>query len=527
MTKIIIADEIEVSGLGPLQGTNGFRLVHVKDQAQLSKEIGDADALLVRSKTKVDSDLLELGAKLKFVGRAGVGVDNIDVASASKKGIIVANVPGGNTISAAEHTLALLLAVSRNVPRAHASTASGLWERNKFIGTELQGKTLGLLGFGRIGKEVAKRCMAFEMKILAYDPFVSEEHMKSFGVQPGAFDEVISKSDYISLHLPVTEQSKGVINAAALKKMKPDCRLINCARGELVDEAALVNALKAKTIKAAALDVYSSEPPANKELLALDNVILTPHLGASTEEAQVKVAHELSLTLRDFFEKGLIRNAVNVPSVDPEVLEKASPYIRLAEGLGKFIAQIVEGGLQEIKVEFAGDFTVAMRNLLNLSVIKGVLTSAMGEGKVNWVNAIPFAKERGIRIEEKATSEQEDFTSLISVNVKTDKQTRTISGTLLSKGNPRIVRIDGLTVDVIPEGHLLIFSNIDRPGVIGFIGTLLGENKINIAEFQVGRRKAGGEAVSIVKVDSPVPPEIVRKIKSFSGITNVWLVTIS
>ena len=526
MIKILVADEIDEAGLEPLEGRNGFKIVIVKDQTQLLKEIGDAEALLVRSKTKVDSALVEAGKKLKFVGRAGVGVDNIDVNFASKKGIVVANVPGGNTISAAEHTLALLLALSRNLPKAHASVAAGLWERNKFVGTELQGKTLGLIGFGRIGREVAKRALSFEMKVLAYDPYVSLAHVKSQGVQPVSYDEVLSKSDYISLHMPVTDQTRGIINESALKKMKPECRLINCARGELLDEPALIAALKAKKIKAAALDVYSSEPPKNKELLALDNVILTPHLGASTEEAQVKVAYELSLSLKDFFEKGVVRNAVNLPSIEPEVLEKSSPYLKLAEKLGKFIIQIVEGGLEEIKVEFAGDFTAPMRNILNLSVIKGALSTAMGEREVNWVNAMPIAQERGIRMTEAASTEKEDFTSLITVKVKTDKQTRSLSGTILTKGNPRIVRIDDLSLDIVPEGTMLIFTNVDRPGVVGFIGTLLGENKINIAAFQVGRKEVGGEAVSVLNVDSPVPSEIVKKIRSFSGITNVWIVNI-
>ena len=526
MTKIVIADEIDAEGLKPLKGKNGFTLVHVQDTPQLLKEIGDAQALLVRSKTQVDDSLLARGPQLKFVGRAGVGVDNIDVPSASKRGIVVANVPGGNTISAAEHTMALLLAVSRNIPKAHASLSQGLWERNKFIGTELQGKTLGLIGFGRIGREVARRAMSFEMKVLAYDPFVSEQNMKAQGVSAASLDEVLEKSDYISLHMPVTEQTKGMINEKTLAQMKTECRLINCARGELVDETALVNALKSGKIKAAALDVFSSEPPKSKDLLTLDNVVLTPHLGASTQEAQVKVAFELSLALKDFFDRGVIRNAVNLPSVEPEVLERVSPFMKLAESLGTFIAQVVEGGLKEIQVDFAGDFSPPMRNILNLSVIKGVLASAMGEGAVNWVNAMPIAQERGIRLLDSSTPQAEAFTALITVKVKTDKQSRSVSGTVLSSGHSRIVRIDELSVDIVPEGRMIIFTNIDRPGVVGFIGTLLGNHNINIAAFQVGRKQIGGEAISILNVDSPVPASIMKEILDFSGITNVWLVKI-
>ncbi|OGR82869.1 MAG: phosphoglycerate dehydrogenase [Elusimicrobia bacterium RIFCSPLOWO2_01_FULL_54_10] len=526
-TKIVVADEIDAEGLEPLQGKNGFKLVVVNDPARLAAEIGDAQALLVRSKTKVDAALLEKGKALKFVGRAGVGVDNIDVASASKRGIVVANVPGGNTISAAEHTMAMILAISRNIPKAHASVSAGLWERNKFIGTELQGKTLGLLGFGRIGREVARRALSFEMKVMAYDPFVSEQNMKAQGILAASMDDVLAKSDYISLHMPVTDQTKAMINAQALAKMKPDCRLINCARGELVDEPALVAALKAKKIKGAALDVFSAEPPKTKDFLTLDNVVLTPHLGASTEEAQVKVAYELSLALRDFFDRGVIRNAVNLPSVEPELLERVTPFIKLSEALGTFIAQVVEGGMEEIRVEFAGDFSPPMRNLLNLSAVKGILSSAMGEGAVNWVNAMPIAKDRGIRLEDASTTDTRDYTALITLKVKTDKQTRSVSGTILTSGKPRIVRIDEMSVDIVPEGHMIIFTNIDQPGVVGFIGTLLGKNNINIAAFQVGRKQAGGEAVSVLNVDSPVPAPVMDEIRGFSGIKNVWMVKIA
>lgn len=521
--KILVADGIDQESLEQLN-SNGLQLVFIKDQQQLLKEITDADALLVRSKTKVNAELISAGKKLRFIGRAGVGVDNIDVVSASKNGIVVTNVPGGNTISAAEHTFALILALARNIPQSHATVRGGGWSREKFTGIELQDKTLGLLGFGRIGKEVAKRAQSFEMKVMAYDPFVSEEHMKSFGIVPASLDAILSAADYISLHMPSNDQTKKMINEQTIAKMKPDCRLVNCARGELIDEEALVKALKAKKIRAAALDVFTQEPPQNKELLALDNVILTPHLGASTEEAQVKVAKDLASSLKDFFEKGLIRNAVNLPSVDKETLEKASPYSALSEKMGKFASQIIEGGIQEVSIEFYGDFSAAMRNLLTLSVIKGTLSTALGESAINLVNAVPIAKERGIRIEESAFSNPQDFTTLITVRIKTDKGTKSASGTILSLGRPRIVRIDDLPVDVAPEGHMLIFTNIDRPGVVGFIGTILGENNINIAGFQVGRKSAGGEAVSILNVDSPIPANLLKKIEDFPGITHTWLV---
>lgn len=526
LIKVIVADGIDADGLGPVNSNGSFNLVFVKDQAELDREIGDAQALLVRSKTKVTADFLKKAPNLKFVGRAGVGIDNIDVPASTQRGIVVQNVPGGNTISAAEHTFALILALSRNIPQADASTRSGQWKREKFVGTELQGKVLGLIGFGRIGKEVAKRAQSFEMKVMAYDPFVSEAHMKSNGIAPATMDDVFKKADYISLHIPVTEQSRNLINDETLAKMKPDARLINCARGELVDEAALLKALEAKKIKGAALDVFTSEPPKNQDLFKHENLILTPHLGASTEEAQVKVALELGSSMKDFFEKGVVRNAVNLPSLEPEVLEKATPYVKLSEKLGRFVAQIVEGGIQEITIEFAGEFSNPVRNVLTLAAIKGILANAMGAREINWVNALPIAKERGILVKDSASSESEDYTSLITIKVKTDKKARSVSGTILSKGSPRIVRVDDLPVDITPEGHLLVFTNIDRPGVVGFIGTLLGENKINIAAFQVGRKSVGGEAVSVLNVDTAVSPELVGKIRGFSGITNVWVVNL-
>ncbi len=523
--KVVVTDGIDAEGLEPIANNNGFQICFVEEAAKLAKELENADALLVRSKTKVTAALLDGAKKLKFVGRAGVGVDNIDISAATRRGIVVANAPGANTISAAEHTFALLLTLSRNISQSDASVKSGLWKRDKYIGTELLGKTLGLLGFGKIGNEVAKRAMAFGMKVLVYDPFVSESHMKSLGVHPMCLEDILKTSDYISLHLPATEKTKNIIDAKAFSLMKPEARLINCARGDLIDESALVDALEKKKIKGAALDVYKTEPLANDAIRKLENVILTPHLGASTEEAQAKVALEVSIAVRDFFEKGLIRNAVNLPSLEPEVLEKISPYLTLAEKLGKFISQISEGGLKEVKVEFSGDFSNTMRNILKLSVLRGILSTALKE-EVNWVNAETIAMERGIRLEETAVSEAEDYTSLITVKVKTDKGKKSVSGTIFSKGNPRIVRIDELTVDVIPQGYLLIYSNIDRPGVVGFIGTLLGKNQINIAAFQVGRKSLGGEAVSILNVDLEIPKEVIKEIKQFSGITNVWTVNL-
>lgn len=523
MIKILIADPISDSGLQVFQGNGRFHVETREKMSldQLKKAVADADAVIVRSETKITADVLTSGKKIKIVGRAGVGVDNIDVVAASRQGVLVVNVPGGNTVSAAEHTLALLLALSRNIPQANAHLKSGEWKRSQFTGTELQGKTLGLVGLGRIGREVAKRAQSFGMTVMGYDPYASEDYAKAFNITLGTLEDVYKEADYISLHVPLNETTHHLLNAKTLPKLKAGVRIINCARGGIIDEQALLAAIQSGHVKGAALDVFEEEPPPkNHPLFALPQVIVTPHLGAATEEAQVKVAQELAETIRDYFLQGTVRNAVNLPTLGAEEYKELEPYILLAEKLGKFASQFSEGAVKELRIIYAGEISQKNTTSLTLGALKGFLSPIL-DTEVNLVNAPPLAKERGLQWAETKTSQSEDYTSLISLRVISGKAKLSIAGTLLAKNNPRIVSIDDLSVDVVPEGTMVVFTNQDRPGVIGHIGTVLGKNKINIAAMQVGRKSIGGEAVTVVNVDSSVPEPVLDQIRNFPGISNV------
>lgn len=523
MVKILVADPISESGFQVFQGNGKFQIDARQKLPleELKKAVADVDAIIVRSETKITAEVMAAGPKIKIVGRAGVGVDNIDVVAASRQGIVVVNVPGGNTISAAEHTVAMLLALSRNIPQANESLRQGEWKRSKFTGTEIQGKILGLIGLGRIGREVAKRCQSFGMSVIGFDPYTSEEYAKNFNIKLTTLEELYAQADYISVHVPLNDSTKHLFNAQTLEKLKPGVRLINCARGGIYDEKALAEALMSGHVKGAALDVFETEPPdKDNPLLSLPNVIVTPHLGASTEEAQVKVAQELAETLRDFFLTGAVRNAVNLPAVDAEQYKELEPYLVLCENLGKFVTQMVGGPIQQLKIEYAGDISLKNTTPLTLAVLKGFLTPILGE-KVNVVNAPHLAKERDVKWTETKTNQTADYTSLITLSATSGTTQYSISGTLLAKNSPRIVAIDGLSLDVVPEGTMVIYTNVDKPGVIGYVGTVLGKNKINIAAMQVGRKSSGGEAVTVVNVDTDVPEAVLKQIREFQGITLV------
>ncbi len=488
---------------------------------ELINLIKDYDGLLIRSEVKVTKEIIENAKKLKVICRAGTGVDNVDIQSATRKGIVVMNVPGGNTISACEHTIGLILAMMRNIPQAHNSLKSGLWEREKFVGSELQGKTLGLLGLGRIGSEVAKRMLAFGMKVIAYDPYVSEEHAKHLGVSLKSFDEVISESDIISLHLPKNESTVNLINKSTIEKMKDGVRIVNCARGGIVNEQDLYEALKSGKVASAGLDVFEKEPLTNSPLFELSNVVLTPHLGASTEEAQVKIAQEVSEMLIDFFVHNIIRNAVNIPAVDSETYKKMLPYITLIEKLGSFQGQLIDGGVKEIKFYYLGEEIQKLTTyVLTNSYLKQFL-SRFVDIELNLVNTPIIAKERGIKIQEIKVSESIEFKEAIKVTVVTDKEVNTVTGTFFANDNYRIVEINDMDADLDPTGYMLVFSNIDRPGIIGKVGTLLGEHNINIAKMFVARKVQGQDAMTFINVDDEIPKEVLQKLKSFSGITKV------
>jgi len=527
--KILISDPLHDEGLKILTAEKKFK-VDVKAKLppeELKRAIKGCDAIIVRSATKVTKDIIDASDKLRLIGRAGVGLDNVDVAAASKKGIMVVNAPAGNTTSTAEHTFSMIMALSRNVAQANASMKQGKWDKKKFMGVELYGKTLGIVGLGRIGTEVAKRGLSFEMKIVASDPFLSAEQAKKIGIELVSFDEVIKKADYITVHTPLTDETRHMLGAKQFKKMKKGAKIVNCARGGIVDEVALVEAIKSGNIGGAALDVFEKEPlNPSSPLLKYENIILTPHLGASTKEAQVNVSVDIANTVKDALLGRGIRNAINIPSVEPELLKNIEPHIRLAEKIGSLQTQLIEGHIKQVKIKYVGDIINYNLKPVTIALVKGMLEPILQE-TVNYVNALVMAHERGIQIVESKVSAIEDFANLIVVEITTEKMKNVVMGTLFTKVDPRIVKINNYYVDAVPEGHMLILTNKDLPGVVGQIGSILGANKINIAGMTFGREKKGGRALSILNIDSPVPPKLLEKMKKAKNVFDVRQIKLS
>ena len=524
--RILVTDPLAEEGIQLLQSANQVK-VDVKTKLppeELLKIIGDYDGLIVRSSTQVTREVLEKAAKLKVIGRAGAGLDNVDVEAASKRGIVVMNAAGGNTISTAEHTMSMIMALSRSIPQATASVKRGEWNRTAFMGVELYGKFLGIIGLGRIGAEVAKRALAFGMRILAYDPHLLEEKVRELDVQPvNTLEELLKKADYITVHVPLTDETRDLIGEKEFGLMKKGVRLINCARGGIINEAALAQAIRSGEVAGAALDVFEKEPPVNRELVDLPQVIVTPHLGASTEEAQKSVAKEIAVSVRDCLLGLGIRNAVNVPSVDSEVLKLIEPYIRLAERMGTLQTQLTEGRIKEVRIRYVGEITRFDLAPATQAFIKGLLTPILQE-TVNYVSASVIAKERGIKVIESKSTEMEDFSNLVLTVVETDKRKTEIRGTLFTRSEPRIVQMDDFRVETIPSGWVLIVRNVDRPGMVGQFGTILGSNGINIGWLNFGRNRQGGEALMAFNVDQPIPQELVEKIRRLPGVLDVKLV---
>ena len=528
--EVLVSDPIDKKGLDALFSDERFR-VHYKPKvagAELEALLPSATCWLVRSETKVTDALLAKAPKLKVVGRAGVGVDNIDVDAATRRGVLVMNVPGANTLAAAEHAFALLLALARNIPQAHQEVQSGKWERPKWTGSELAGKTLGVVGLGRIGREVTKRALAFEMKVLAFDPFVSAEFAAALGVKPVDLKGLLEGSDFITLHASLSDKTKHLLNKESLSWLKPGARLVNCARGELIEEGALLEALKSGKLRGAALDVFSKEPlPADSPLRGVPNLVLTPHLGASTEEAQERVASELARNVADYLDKGILRAAVNLPGFDPAALEASGPYLELAEKLGRFASQILDGGVEEVQVHCEGAFDPQARHPIGVAAMKGLLSGILDERGVSWVNASMLAAERGIRLLESAEQRPpEGFTRLLTLSVRTGAGTQRVSGTPAPHGAPKLVRLGSLAVDVTLEGKLIVLTNQDRPGMIGKVGTLLGRHGVNIADMRVGRRGPRGHAAMVISVDEDLPAEAHKELKALDGIEDVRFVTL-
>ena len=483
--------------------------------------IGEYDGLVVRSATKVTPEIIEAAGNMKVIGRAGSGVDNINLPAATKRGIVVMNTPGGNTITTAEHAVSMMLAVSRLIPQATMSMKSGKWEKKKFMGKEVFNKTLGIVGLGQIGKVVADRALGLSMKVIAYDPYITEEAARKLGVEAVSLDELLQRSDYISIHVPATAETKNIINADAFAKMKDGVILVNCARGGLVNENDLAEAIKSGKVLAAAVDVYDKEPPPEDHpLLGLDQVICTPHLGASTDEAQVNVAVAVAKQIADYLVNGTIQNAVNVPSVSSELLTTLRPYLALSEKMGSFYSQLFQEAPEEISIEYSGDVAEADVSSLTISLLKGLLTPIMEEN-VNYVNATVIAKERGIRVLEAKSSLHHDFASMIVLKVTSSRGKNLVAGALFGKNDYRIVRLNNFYLEAIPEGHILALYNKDVPGVIGKVGTLIGENNINIGRMVLGREKEGNTAVALLHIDEPASEKVLKQLKSFPEIIDV------
>ncbi|RJO64736.1 MAG: phosphoglycerate dehydrogenase [Candidatus Omnitrophota bacterium] len=526
--KILVSDSLSEEGLKILKESKEFQ-VDVKTgmkPEELKAAIGCYDALLVRSATKANKDIIDAASHLKVIGRAGVGLDNVDLAAATARGIVVMNAPAGNTISTCEHTMSMLLALARSIPQSNASTKKGEWKRSKFMGVELYKKTLGVVGLGRIGTEVARRAFSFGMKIVAFDPYLSREIAEDLGIELMELEPLLKTSDFITFHVPLTDATHHMISDKAFALMKKNCRVINCARGGIIDEPALVRALKEGKIAGAALDVFEKEPPdQDYELLKLDNVIVSCHLGASTEEAQVNVAIEIAECVKDFLLGKGIRNAANYPSIDSELYKILQPYIVMAERLGLFAGQLIEGRINEIEIQYSGEITKYDTASLSMALMKGILSPALKE-TVNFINALPLARERGIQLKQTKISIEKEFLNLVSLLVKTDKETRRVAATISAKREPVIVKIDDFDVEGKPEGYMIVMKNWDKPGIIGNIGTLLGMHKINVATLVFGRNIPGAEAMSIWNVDSPIAEDLLGQIKKTENILSVKLIKV-
>ena len=524
--KVLVADKLSEEGVKLLKAEPALA-VDIKtglSPQDLAAIVAPYHGLIVRSATKVTAEVIAAAKNLRVIGRAGVGLDNVDADAATQRGIIVMNVPAGNTISTAEHTVTMLLALARRIPQASASLRSGAWERAKFVGTEVFGKTLGIVGLGKIGTEVAKRAQAFGMEVLAYDPFLSTEKAQQLEIQLADLPTLYKQADFITVHVPLTDETRHMIGAKEIAQMKKGVRLINCARGGIIDEHALAEAVTSGQVAGAALDVFEEEPPKKDHpLLQLEQVIAVPHLGASTNEAQLNVAIEVSKQVADALLGRGIRNAVNMPSLDAKTLKVLQPYITLGERLGSLASQLFTGQIAEVRVTYVGEITAHETSSVTLAILKGVLAPMVGEN-VNYVNASLIAAERGVKVVEAKSNRLEEFANLISVDLRSDGQTLTLQGTLSPRREPRIVKIDRYFVEASPEGYMLIIKNEDKPGLIGHLGTLLGEAKINIAGMTNGREKPGGMAITVVNIDNPVPPKVLEQVKKIQHVLDAKLI---
>lgn len=529
--RVLISDKLSEAGIEILKKGKGIEIDNQpglgKDIEKLKSAIKKADAIIIRSGTTLTADILAAADQLKVIGRAGIGVDNVDVPAASKKGIIVMNTPGGNTITTAEHAIAMMCALTREIPQATASVKSGKWEKNKFMGSELYQKILGIVGCGNIGKIVVDRACGLRMKVVAYDPFLSDEIAEKIGVKKLEFKELLNVSDYITIHVPKNEKTANLLNREAFAQMKKGVYLINCARGGIVNEKDLVDAINEGIVAGAALDVFEKEPvDPHNPLLKLEQVICTPHLGAATEEAQENVALDVARQVVNYLVDGTIENAVNVPSVSGEMVKALQPYLSLGEKIGKLQGQLAEESPTEIVVEYSGEITKLPTAPLTLSIIRGVLEPILSGESINSVNAPILAKERGIKVTESKSTDNADFSSLITVALKFKKGERAVAGTIFGKAHPRIVRLDDYYLEALPDGKILVIHNEDKPGVVGNIGTLLAKNNINISRLQLGLSRKTKEATAFYNVEGNMTDDVLGNLKKLPGMLSVQLVVL-
>jgi D-3-phosphoglycerate dehydrogenase len=521
--QVLVCDNLSTQGLEILRQEEGISL-DLKTGMSLQELIAAVpsyDALIIRSSTKVTAEVINAAKKLKVIGRAGVGLDNVDVEAATKCGIVVMNAPGGNTITTAEHTVAMIMAISRKIPQANISMKNGEWEKKKFMGVEVFNKTLGVIGLGRIGIEVSRRMKSFGMRVIAYDPFISLEVAQKHGIEIVELPQLLASADYISLHTPLTKETLNLIDAGTISQMKKGVYIINCARGGIIDEKALHEALISGHVAGAALDVFEQEPPSeDNPLLNMEQVVCTPHLGASTKEAQEKVAIDIAKQIADFLKRGEVVNAVNMPNISQENFLKILPCISLIEKMSKLLSQLAAGRFEEFVLHYSGQMLEYNISLLTIAAIRALLSPILGEN-VNYVNSVLLAKERNINVVEIKRTETGDYSNLVCLELKTDKERHTIAGSLFSRKDVRIVELDGFHLEAIPTGYVLVITNQDTPGVIGNIGQTLGQANINIGRMHLGREKQGGRAISLVNVDSPVPPKVLGLLRNLPNIISV------
>ncbi len=518
--KVLVSDKFSDEGLKVLEEAPGITLDYQPGLSaeQLLQAVADADALIVRSGTHVTEDVFRAAGKLKVVGRAGVGTENLDLEAANRKGVVIMHTPFGSTTTTAEHTIAMVFALARRIPSASQSTKSGHWESERFVGIEVAGKTIGIVGAGKIGRLVIERALALKMKPIVYDPYLAAETMRRLGGEQVEFDELLARSDFLTLHTPLNAETANLLDEESLAKVKPGCHVINCATGGLIDEAALADAVRSGRVAGAAIDVFAKEPPgSDNPLLGLEQVICTPHLRTATRDAQVNITVQIANQVIDFLQKGIIVNAVNVPSIKADLLSILRPHIELAERLGSFIAQLHGKGLEEVHLEYAGTVADHPVEPLSMAALKGILTPMIGP-EANYINAPHLARERRIRVTETRSQSNRGFASMIRLSIVGSSGEHTVCGAMFGESDYRIVRVDGCSVEVLPDGHILVLQNEDRPGIIGFIGQILGRADINIAGMNLSRQSVDGHAVSLINVDSCIPDATLDELRAHPHI---------